>query len=444
MVHICIFQNIRKFRRTILRSFFSLFLSIILLCNLLSAWDINQLTIQYLELAKQNNSGLKAQYNIWKAEQEQINSINKLPNPRLNFGYFMENIETAVGPQEYKIGLYQKFPWFGKLSTKRKIQILSAQIQKLKIKQRIENIRLDISNTLHDIYYINKKIEITENNIDLLKQLQSILSAKYLSSTKSYSSIIKVNQEISILEESLLYLQRKQTSFFLTLQAIAESKIVPKNFQNIKNTHTFWKTNSDSLRNLIFLNNTNVKIINLKKNIARLKHKRAGQDFIPDAGIGIDYIFTGNKYKSDGSQVTDSGKNPIVLGLSLEIPLQFQKIFNNIKSLKYQNASVINMEKELHKNLGVRLDKLLISLEDSQSNCYTYSQKIIPATKQSLAIMTSELKVNKIDIYMLIDTQRELLKYELALIKNQTYYAKTTEKIKQLTGSIYYEVIKIK
>lgn len=44
-----------------------------------------------------------------------VPQVRALPDPRLSFGFFINEVETRVGPQRAKIGLQQTFPWIGKL-----------------------------------------------------------------------------------------------------------------------------------------------------------------------------------------------------------------------------------------------------------------------------------------------------------------------------------------
>ena len=46
---------------------------------------------------------------------QQVPQASALPDPKLSYRYFFEEVETRVGPQEYAVGISQALPWFGKL-----------------------------------------------------------------------------------------------------------------------------------------------------------------------------------------------------------------------------------------------------------------------------------------------------------------------------------------
>jgi len=71
-----------------------------------------------IEEGLKNNPGIEALYNNWVAAGYKVKQAESLPDPRLTFSYFGENVETRVGPQERKYGASQKIPFPGKLGLK--------------------------------------------------------------------------------------------------------------------------------------------------------------------------------------------------------------------------------------------------------------------------------------------------------------------------------------
>ena len=59
----------------------------------------------YLTEAAQNNPGIKAKFNEYLASLEKVPQIGALPDPQVTFGYFIQPVETRVGPQRAKISL---------------------------------------------------------------------------------------------------------------------------------------------------------------------------------------------------------------------------------------------------------------------------------------------------------------------------------------------------
>ena len=79
--------------------------------------DANDLQVlpDYLRFASLNNADLKARFEEWKAALEQVPQAKALDDPKFTYSYFIEEVETRVGPQRNKFGIMQVFPWFGKI-----------------------------------------------------------------------------------------------------------------------------------------------------------------------------------------------------------------------------------------------------------------------------------------------------------------------------------------
>src|SRR5690606_36346871 len=52
---------------------------------------------ELLRFAERNNPGLHAAAQRWRAALERVPQAEALPDPRLNFGYFLDEVETRTG-----------------------------------------------------------------------------------------------------------------------------------------------------------------------------------------------------------------------------------------------------------------------------------------------------------------------------------------------------------
>src|SRR5699024_3546625 len=100
-------------------------MALLLMLILIPLWSFAQQSPQantqldrYLQEAAQNNPELKARFQEYLAALQQAPQVNTLPDPELSFGYFINPIETRLGPQQARLGLTQMFPWFGTLGAR--------------------------------------------------------------------------------------------------------------------------------------------------------------------------------------------------------------------------------------------------------------------------------------------------------------------------------------
>ena len=81
--------------------------------------NAQQVLDRYLVEAAKNNPGLKGKFNEYMAALEKVPQAGALPDPQIAFGYFIQPVETRVGPQQARFFVVQMFPWFGTLMPKK-------------------------------------------------------------------------------------------------------------------------------------------------------------------------------------------------------------------------------------------------------------------------------------------------------------------------------------
>ena len=161
----------------------------------------------YLAYAALNNPQLEAAFNRWKAALEMVSQARTLPDPRFNYGYFIQEVETRVGPQEQRVGLSQMFPWFGKLKLRSEAALGGANA----MRQQYEAAKLklfdEVKQAYYELYYVGRAVGVTTENVELLKLLEEMARSKYESGTAEHGDVIKAQVELDKLRDRLRTLQ---------------------------------------------------------------------------------------------------------------------------------------------------------------------------------------------------------------------------------------------
>ena len=126
---------------------------------------------EYLVEAARSNEDLFAAFYTWKAALMRETSVSSLPDPRFSFAWFIQPVETRTGPQEFKFGLSQTLPWFGKLSLKGEQALRDADIKKARFDDLKLKIFAQVKKTYYDYAYLAQAIRITKENIKLMEYL---------------------------------------------------------------------------------------------------------------------------------------------------------------------------------------------------------------------------------------------------------------------------------
>jgi outer membrane protein TolC len=161
----------------------------------------------YLRFASLNNAELKAKFEQWKAALEQVPQAKALDDPKFTYSYFIEEVETRVGPQRNKFGIMQVFPWFGKIEARTDVAAAKAKAAR----QRYESNKLKlfwrVKDAFYEFTYLATAIDTAKENLELLQHFEEIARTKYRAATATHPDIIRAQVELAKLEDVLKSLE---------------------------------------------------------------------------------------------------------------------------------------------------------------------------------------------------------------------------------------------
>jgi len=388
---------------------------------------------EYIQTALENNPGIKSLYHNWQSEIQQIAVVRGLPNPTIGFGYFLQKVETAVGPQEYKLGITQMIPWFGKLKLQGNIQTLKAEISHYEIQQRSNEIRSDVIQKYYDYYLLNRSIAITKQNVALVRHWENLVRSKYTSAQQAYGDLLNVQIELRQIEENLTSLQEQREVLLGHFRALLNSPeleeiALPDSLSFI--TRSFEPEIIESI-----FKKRNPKYLAAQTRIelaeTRLKHQKL--NYYPDFGIGTDYIFTGEKF-INGSKVSGSGKDPFVASVSLSMPIWLKKQKAGLRLAEYQIQSSLENRQHLENQLNAEIIDLLNQIEDAHRRIYLFRNDLIPKSIELLNTSETAYITGNFDFKSLIDAQRKYLHFLLEYERSLAEYYQILAELELLSG----------
>ncbi len=384
-----------------------------------------------LAAAALNNPGLMAAFEQWQAALARVPQVKALPNPQLTFAYFIQEIETRVGPQQAKVGIMQMFPWFGKLKLKGNAAAEAANAEK----QTYENLKLDlfyrVKEAYFDYYYITRMITILKENVQLLEHLESVIETKYRTGTALYANLVRIQVERDKLENQLKssvdvlepVKAKLNTALNRSLNApLPTPKKIPMEPEPLE-------LSRDGLIELLRKNNPGLKSMDFMAAKEEINIKLAKKNYYPDFSIGVDYMIT-DEARMPG--VSDSGKDPLAAMVALQLPVWFKKNKAAVKEANARYRAVLNEKKEVENNLLARLEMVFFRYRDAKRKMALYKETLIPRAQQALEVTRSAFEAGKANFTDFIDSQRMLLAFELEYEEARTRRAQRLAELEML------------
>ena len=380
----------------------------LLISSLLSA---QQELEDYLQMAAENNPGLKAKFSDYMASLEVAPQVSTLPDPNLAFGYFISPVETRVGPQQFKISASQMFPWFGTLEAKENVAVQMAKA-KYEIFLEAKSLLLnEVRSTYFNIYFIRRAIEITRENLAILNTFQSLANIKVEAGKVSAVDGYRIEMEMGDLENQLALLIDKQ----YVLERMFSNLLNLEGVQEVRTPEILWSRDisfsKEQVLDSIQVNNHQLLVLSLQQEALSYRKELAGKQGKPNFTLGLDYTIVGQGENNLAG--TDAFVFPMI---GISVPLyrnKYRAMVNEVIYLQeakgFEKADQINI-------LVTILENAWKEYLDADRRLRLYISQLELAN-QSLNLLETEYVTGKKDFEEILRMERKALKYGLELEK---------------------------
>jgi outer membrane protein TolC len=150
-------------------------------CQSLFSQSHEDSLMTYLELAAKNNPGVNQKLTEYKAALQKVPQAGSLPDPELSLGVFLKPMELMEGYQAADIRLMQMFPWFGVLKNAKDEMSLMAKAKFESFREAKLSLFYDIQRTWYELIKVNQEINISHDNIEILKTIEQLALIRFKS-----------------------------------------------------------------------------------------------------------------------------------------------------------------------------------------------------------------------------------------------------------------------
>lgn len=385
----------------------------------------------YLAYAALNNPGLEAAFNRWKAALEQVTQVKALPDPKFTYLYYIKEVETRVGPQRQGIGIAQVFPWFGKLSLRGDVATKAANAARKRYDAAKLKLFFEVKDAYYEYYYLSKSVAVTQENITLVKHLESVARSRYKAAVGTHPDVIRAQVEIVKLEDrhqALLDLRQPIVARLnAALNRPAEADIPWPSEISVQDV------NVEDKDLLVELMAGNPELQALDFEIDRNKHaiELAKKNYYPDFNLGLNFIDTDS---SPAGNPSDEGKDPVIAMISINLPIWREKYDAGVRQARARYYAARQDRTEKTNSLGSELKLVLYRFRDTERKIDLYGDALLPKARESLKVTESGYLATIASFTDLIDAQRIFLEFALAYERALADQAQSLAKLEMLLG----------
>ena len=373
----------------------------------------------------------------YRASLQKIPQVKSLPDPMVSFTQYLRSPETRVGPQSNITMLSQKFPWFGKLDLSGRIAAseASALYQEYLAKQR--SLAAQLKTAFYELSYVDRVSEVLEEEYQLLDHYERLSQVRYAQGRGLQLSVIKIQAEITRLQDREKLLHRQRVSLVSRLNTLMDyppgqeiplitDVRIPEVSLDIEQLNSLGEDNRRELR-------ASLDRIEKSEQAIELAKKAYWPDFT--FGAGMANVEGREDFAGMLAPPPDNGKNAFSVTVGINIPLWRDK---------YRSGVIEAAENRIAEQLSYSLvrNEMEFSISDLASRLQTleeqldlYDSVLMAQAEEVLKSAEAAYEEGQGGVLDLLDSERFLLNTRLVAERYRADYMKALAELERSVGT---------
>lgn len=395
---------------------------------------------ELIKTTLQNNPGLQAVKKKWQQTIERLPQIDSYPDPILKYTYFLENVETRVGPQKQIFTVSQRFPFPGKLSLKGEMVVKDAEVAYLDYEHTILKLISKVKTSYYELWYTHQAIDLTKKNMDLMEHLVKISEADFSVDGTTLTDVFKAQQQLAQLQYDLILLREQQEAVKTQINALLD--LPPETEVGIPEKVRFrsFEYVPDALYHIAEKYSRRLKMA--QQEIEKSDHaiSLAKREYWPDLTAGFTYIEIDNAdpvvMNNRLAEVDDSGKDAYALNLAINIPIQWGRRNASLREAKLRMGEAKLNKKNIKNELFADIKSLYFKIKNSERLVRLYQDSLIPQSEQSIQTAETWYKEKRASLSGILETRSAWLNFNLAHRRALADFNQRVAQIEPLLGKV--------
>jgi outer membrane protein TolC len=388
--------------------------------------------VDLLREAGENNPRILAVRQDWNAQHASTGAAGALPEPVFMYTYFIEPVETRVGPQRQRFALAQQWPWFGKRSLQRAVSRDRADQARAAMDAARESVFHEIVRTWSRLYFLQHMQEVLQTHVDLLHGLEQVSDAE-VRTGDSALDLYEIQIEQSDMAERLRRVREQLDVTGRRLNRLAgrpEQSDYPIPGALDLNLPA---TSRAQLRQMALENNPALQQQVLVERQYAKQERLARLQSWPDLQFRVDYIQT-DPARMQG--VSDSGKDPILATAGLNIPLWWNKYRAQRAAARSARAAAQFAEENIRNRILNELDQALFEYDDAVARGRLYDGDLVPQARRAYEVARRDYTTGRIGFERYVSAQRRQLNFEIEQERARAERAESWADVMRITAQL--------
>ena len=281
----------------------------------------------------------------------------------------------------------------------------------------------------YDLYYLDRAIQTTNRNQDLMREFVTIAETKYSVGKGLQQDVLKAQVELSRLTEKLITLNQKRQVVQSALNSLLNRPAGSEFGQTAEIVYKHLEQDPDSLQQWAIEQRPYLSGWQAMNRQSNMRVDLAKKDYWPDISVFLAYT------QRDETQMGGSGVDFLSGGISFDLPVYFwQKQDNMVEEMTYNTRAVeqryVNEVNMVHQEVQNNYSSITKNVELID----LYQAGIIPQASQALESAITGYQTGKVDFLTLVSNQMTLFNYQLEYYRTLSDYQKDIARLEFTIG----------
>ncbi|HVS63428.1 MAG TPA: TolC family protein [Thermoanaerobaculia bacterium] len=360
------------------------------------------------------------------------------PDPMASLTAFALTPETRVGAQRWSVWVQQRFPWFGKLALREQQAAARAVAARLMVEARALELVTESRALLWELSYLTVQEEILRTDRATLERYEELARARYASGVGLQQAVVKLQAEITRIDERLVEVGARRRSMSARLAALrggGEHEPVPLPPLELREAQRL--PSLTELTAAALVGRPEVALTRALIDAAEAAVELARKEYRPDLTLGVAYTAVSGRDDAAGRLNPPEGNGDDILGVSVSVPLPVwrRRLESGVETAAAQRSAVERGLEVLAVAYERDLGDLLARLEGVERQLELIEDLLIVQAEESLRSAEVAYASGSVGALDLLDAERTLLNARISAARLRADLLVTLARIEGAVGA---------
>ena len=357
--------------------------------------------------ALKNNPQIQAAKQRYQAALARVRLLRTLEDPKLEFEYdkitaSMDNLMNNNTKPMRTLAISQEFPFPTKLFLRKQSAQKEAYSYEQEYKETERKVVKNLKESYFQLFLIDKKNNLTHENLSLLSQFIEIANKKYAVNKASQQDSLKAQVEYSKLSNQLVLLEQ-ETKIAQSMLNSLLNRSLDTEIDNVEeSSNKALELDEQVILKSAKENRPELKSFQEMVRKTQIDYSLAKQEYLPDFMV---------KYKRE---VNSSRPDSWAVMLGVTVPLWFWEKQDSFVKEAHANVGVVKAEYQAEENLVLfEVRSSYVRFDAAKKLVKIYETGVLPQAQASLETARRGYETDTLSFLDLLDSVRTLRKFQM-------------------------------